>query len=582
MAEQFKPIPIGHSDFQTIIEKDLYYVDKSLLIKDVLDSGAEVTLITRPRRFGKTLNLSMLRYFFEAPIPIEARYPSLLRANSPAEKEKNLFKHLSIWNAGEKYTSHYQKYPVIVLSFKDAKQANWTECLRQIGRVVSEEYSRHSYLLEKHKKMNETERRTFNSIILREAEEWELKESLRKLTKFLYDYHNHKVILLIDEYDTPVHEAYDLGFYDEVIGFMRSLFGQTLKDNLYLEKAIITGILRVTKESLFSDLNNPKIVTILDELYGDKFGFTEEEVFQFLKDYGIEKEMGEVRAWYDGYTIGKYEIYNPWSILNFVDAPSHEFRPYWINTSGNRLVNHLLVRSDKTAKKELEELLEGKSITKRIHSHIVFSEIEKTSESLWSFLLFTGYLKIVDFIQPETDTEDILYKLVIPNLEVKSIYRKFVGNWVTDYLNDSELNLFYRAIVNGDTKTIRQALQKYTKESMSFFDPTGTEPERVYHCFVLGLLLHIKTHTVRSNRESGFGRYDIMLIPKDLTQAGVVIEFKKVEEEDGETLESACEEALLQIQKLEYSTELKGMGVEKIFEYGVAFDGKKILVRSLV
>ncbi|MCB1158899.1 MAG: AAA family ATPase [Leptospiraceae bacterium] len=578
MARKFKKIPIGNSNFEEIIEEGFYYVDKSLFIQEILDSGSKVSLITRPRRFGKTINLMMLKAFFELDMQdFRDRKLSSLQTSSRQHPKEKLFHKLAIWQQGEEYTSHQGKYPVIFLSLKDSKKNTWSLSYQLLKQIIADEYKKHKYLLESDY-LDQTEKNDFQRILTREASEFILGDSLKSLIKHLYHYHNQKVIVLIDEYDSPVHEAYEHGFYQEIIEFLLSFLGGALKDNKNLERAVITGILRVTKENIFSDLNNPDIITLLNDKYADKFGFTEAEVVKFLNDYQLEYEMENVKKWYDGYVIGKVsDIYNPWSILNFVDKHEEGFKPYWVNTSRNTLINHLLAHSNKDVKNELEQLIANNSITKRINSHIIFSDIERNSEALWSFLLFSGYLKTTKIIQ---DGKNIQYELMIPNLEVEYVFETFIEEWFTNYLADGEITVLFRALLSGDYKTVRQALQKYVLGAMSFFDPTGSEPEKVYHAFVLGLLVNMKTHRVKSNRESGFGRYDIMLIPLDLKDAGVVMEFKKVEEEDDETLDTACDAALLQIEKKQYETELRDLGVQEIYKYGIGFEGKSVKVKS--
>ncbi len=593
MATQFKKISIGNSDFKKIIENDHYYVDKTLFIKELLDSGSEVTLITRPRRFGKTLNLSMLKYWFE-------RYDGWISDKREAvsgKKEKRrtqsensvpntqhsmpntcLFQHLKIWQQGEEYTKHCGKYPVIFITLKEAKETNWKNCFQKLQSTLSRLYEEHSYLLESDI-FSKSEIEKYESILEQKANEIVCKESLFNLTNYLYQYYNQKVIVLIDEYDAPVHEAFEYGFYTDIIGFLRSFLGSCLKDNLYLEKAVVTGILRVTRESLFSDLNNPKIVTLIEDIYSDKFGFTEDEVIKFLQDYQLDHHIEGVKQWYNGYIIGDNQsIYNPWSIINFIDNPSGGFKPYWVNTSGNTLINHLLARANETTKSELEQLIAHQSITKKIDSHIVFSEIDTTSENLWSFLLFTGYLKIIRKIQ---EGKNIQYELMIPNLEVETIYDKFIEGWFTNSLGNDNVKFLLESILTGDAETFEDILQDFVLKYMSSFDIADEEPEKVYHAFVLGLLVHCQTHKVKSNRESGFGRYDIMMIPIDINQAGVVIEFKKVDPDDDETLETACNSALQQIVEKAYSTELQEMGVKQVYQYGIGFDGKKVMVKKV-
>lgn len=405
------------------------------------------------------------------------------------------------------------------------------------------------------------------------------KKALQKLILYLSHYYEREVIVLIDEYDTPVHEAYENGFYKEIVDFLRTFLGEGLKDNTHVKKAVITGILRVTRENIFSDLNNPDIATLLSDKYANKFGFTEGEVKQFLQDYHLEDSFSEVKKWYNGYVIGKeQDIYNPWSIINYIDKHSEGFQAYWINTSRNTLINHLLARSSQAVKSELESLLEDKPIQKSINSYITFSDINRSSEALWSFLFFTGYLKVVEKILPEREGDEVEYLLTIPNLEVRTIYRKFVSEWFTDTIGVINISLLIKAILLGDSEVFEDILQDFVLKYISYYDVPEEESEKVYHAFVLGLLIHSETHSLKSNRESGYGRYDILLLPKESSLAGAILEFKRVRKNRKETLEQACHVALEQIENLKYETELKELGVKTIHKYGIAFEGKRVLM----
>ncbi|MCB1190848.1 MAG: AAA family ATPase [Leptospiraceae bacterium] len=566
-----KKLPLGVSDFKEIIETDYYYIDKSLLIQELLDSGSKVSLITRPRRFGKTLNLSMLKYFFEA-------YHREQTYLSPTTTENlRLFQHLKIWQQGEEYTGHCGKYPVIYLTFKDVKEDSWEKAHNKIQNLITDEYKRHSYLIDSDTLL-EYDKEIIKSILNRKTNDTDYSNSLKNLSKYLCDYYKQKAIILIDEYDTPIHEAYDKGYYQNAIDFFRTFLGAGLKDNTSLEKGIITGILRVAKENIFSDLNNLEILSILDYECADKFGFTETEVIRFLKDYNLEEHFESVKTWYNGYIFGDaHDIYNPWSIINYVKKYRAGLQPYWINTSSNTIINTLLSQGDRQVKNELEQLLNHQPISKVINTNTIFSDIEKDSANIWSFLLFAGYLKVVD--KNYNYDDELECKLLIPNKEVYTTYRIFVKSWFKENLLSSEVELLLKSVLNGDSATFGKILQKFALNSMSFFDPSGREPEKVYHAFVLGLLITInQTHVVKSNRESGFGRYDIMLIPHKKSDNGVIIELKKVDKDENETLKEACESALQQIEDKQYETELQEMGIVTIYKYGIAFEGKKVLV----
>jgi hypothetical protein len=561
---KLKTLPIGQSDYREIITRNQFYVDKTLFLKELLDSGSLVSLIVRPRRFGKTTNLTMIRYFFE-------KHPNL-------ENCEFLFQDKMIWKEGSEYTEHCGKYPVVYLTLKDIKESSWENCETRIKMVLSEEFDRHKYLL-KEDLIKGQHRVDFENLINRSADLSLYKNALKTLTQFLYNHHKQRVVVLIDEYDTPIHEANERGYYTQIVDFLRSFLGTGLKDNPCIERSVITGILRISKESIFSDLNNFAVFTTLNDKYSEQFGMTEKEVWEALETYGLESYKEGVKDWYNGYVFGSTEgIYNPWSVLNFLDSYKEGLRPHWVNTSSNLLVKKLLTNSDSAAKKDLERLLTGQAIQKEVMVDTVFADVEKNSETLWSYLLFSGYLKVTK--QEITQDERLICDLMIPNKEVSFVYRKFISSWLTENLQSTELNLLLKGLLEGDSKTFGKFLKKFVLNSMSYFDPTGAEPEKVYHAFVLGLLLQLSDqYRVQSNRESGYGRYDIMLIPKSHAKNGIIIEFKKVEHDEKETLETAVESALHQIEEKQYESELKGLGISTIFKYGIAFDGKDVLVK---
>ena len=560
---KLKTLPIGQSDYREIITRNQFYVDKTLLLKELLDSGSLVSLIVRPRRFGKTTNLTMIRYFFE-------KHPDL-------ENCEFLFKDKMIWKEGSEYTEHCGRYPVVYLTFKDIKTPDWKQCETKLKQFIAEEFRRHSYLLESNE-LSEFERKKVLSIMEETASIETYQTSLKTLTQYLYNHTKQKVVVLIDEYDTPIHEAYERGYYNNIVDFLRAFLGTGLKDNPCIERSVITGILRISKESIFSDLNNFAVFTTLNDKYSDKFGMTEKEVWFALDYYGLESYKEGVKDWYNGYVFGNMDgIYNPWSVLNFLDSYKEGLRPHWVNTSSNLLVKKLLTNSDSVVKKDLELLLTGQPIKKEVVVDTVFADVEKNSETLWSFLLFSGYLKVIN--QEITDDDKLVCELMIPNKEVSFVYRKFISSWLTENLRSNELDLLLKSMLAGDVDNFEEILQEFVMNSMSSFDPTGTEPEKVYHAFVLGQLLQLSDrYQVRSNRESGYGRNDIMLIPKNKTFSGVIIEFKKTNRHKKETLEKAVESALRQIEDKQYESELKGLGISTIFKYGIAFDGKEVLV----
>jgi hypothetical protein len=376
-----------------------------------------------------------------------------------------------------------------------------------------------------------------------------------------------------------VHEAFFRGYYDKVIDFLKSFLG-ALKDGTKLQYAVITGILRVSRENIFSDLNNPSMFTILNHKYSDKFGILESEVIQMFQDFDIEDDLEKVRSWYDGYVIGiTKSIYNPWSFINYVSNHSEGLIPYWVNTSSNRLIKDLMARGDSILKQDLEQLIQNKTIEKRINPYIVFRDLERNADAVWTLFLFAGYLKVID---RRTDENDVFwYTLSIPNKEVTSIFRKFLEDWLTDFIPMNEVEIFTKSLLTGDAETAEDILQKYVIQSMSYFDKDGEHPEKIYHAFVLGLLVHLSgRYLVKSNAESGYGRYDISLVPLDKNGVGVILEFKVVNTLKKETLENAVKSALKQIEDKQYETELRAMGIKEVYKYGVVFEGKKVKVGS--
>jgi hypothetical protein len=503
----------------------------------------------------------MLRYFYEKPI-------------SESENDNaHLFKDLKIGRAGEKYQAKSGRYPVIFLSFKDVKNRNWEQCLTALKIEIAGEYRRHSYLLNH----NADNASYINSIIDETNDEIKFQNSLKHLCKLLYQYHGVNPVVLIDEYDMPIQAGYVNGYYDEVIEFMRNFLSGGFKDNRYLERGVLTGILRVAKESIFSGLNNVEVCSLISDKYANHFGFLEEDVFELLDYREIKYDKQEVRDWYNGYFIGGYEIYNPWSVLQFVTNKG-TFRPYWINTSGNQLVMDLIARSDGTSKNDLNELLNGKAIRKKIDDNIVFADIHKSSDHIWNFLFFSGYLKNFKCAAIE---EDLECELIIPNREVRSFYKNTVRNWFDFENAHLDVPRFGKSLLNGDIESFQIYFTNYTSGAFSYFDVKGDEPEKFYHAFVLGMMFHYQNiYEIKSNRESGVGRYDVMLIPKDTTKYGYVIEFKTVQKVLNETLESAAHKALKQINEKKYRTELENKGITNIKEIAIAFEGKEILFKE--
>lgn len=555
-----KRIPIGISDFKKLRVEDYLFVDKSLLIKEFWNSDGETILVPRPRRFGKTLNMSMLKYFFE----------------NSNEDNGGLFKGLNI----EKHKEIMElqgKYPVIYLSFKDEKHSSFEYLKESLNNLFSELFIEHEYCLN-NPNLHKIDKEYYNSVINKEADIIDLSNALKKLSEYMYKYFDEKVIILMDEYDVPIQAAYVNNYYTETIEFMRNLLSGVFKDNNSLQKAMITGILRVARESIFSGLNNLKVESILSYNLSDKFGFTDSEIEKLVSDYNIKEELNNIKDWYNGYYFGETTIYNPWSILNYLSSPKAGLKPYWVNSSSNDLVNILLAKGSEEVKKDLEALISGNTITKVLDENIVMGDIEKSSDNLWSFLLFTGYLKAKEAYRKE---EYIFYNLSIPNREVKSLYKTIIENWFKDTITKNNYDMMVRSLITGDIKIFGKLLRQFVLKSISYFDVGGYEGEKVYHSFVLGMLISLSdTHEVLSNRESGYGRYDVMIIPKDALMLGIVIEFKKLDPDDDETLEETADEALKQIFDKKYVTELESRGITNIKEIAIVFKGKEVYIKE--
>ncbi len=574
-----KKIAIGVDDFSEIIENGCYYVDKTLFIKEIIDDGSKVILIPRPRRFGKTLNLSMLNYYFQNTVP--ARKSG--ETPAPADNAR-LFSGLKIMEAGAEYTSKLGAYPVISITLKDVKHARWEDCYSALKSVISKLYINHRYLIDAATALSDEEKTVFVSICSKTAEKSELEASLKNLSDYLCRYYGKKVVILIDEYDMPIQAGYVNGYYGEIIEFMRNLLSGALKGNNYLEKSVLTGILRVAKESIFSGLNNLKVSTLLDERYAEYFGFTEEEVEAMAEAFKTESEICgennrsvELKNWYNGYIFGKTVIYNPWSIINYFDNPDTGARPYWMNTSDNSVIKDLISQSGSDVKMEIEKLIKGETIEKEIDENIVYSEVGRNEKSLWSFFLMCGYLKVIKtrIIEGLTFCE-----LAVPNKEVEIIYKSTITGWFENYIQKNEFDLMLKSLITADIETFEKIFKKFVLASMSYFDVSGNEPEKVYHAFVLGIMLGLSgSYDVKSNRESGYGRYDVTLAPKSKSSHGIIFEFKKIDPGENKTLETACDEALKQIEAKEYKTELKAAGVNKIIEIALAFEGKKVMMK---
>ncbi len=568
-----RKLPVGISDFKKVIEGNYCYIDKTLLIKEILDKGDSIILIPRPRRFGKTLNLSMLKYFYDCVPPSHS--PAAPHPPSKEHSYKPLFQSLAIMEAGQEYREKIGKHPVIFLSFRDIKELDWDSCFGKIKQLIQDEYLKHDYLLDS-SMLKSQEKDYFRKIIDLEGSRGDFEISLKRLLVFLNRHYGKRAVILIDEYDAPVHAGFTYDYYEDIINFMRNFLCGGLKDtDQYLEKSVLTGIMRIAKESIFSGLNNPGVYTLLSKAFEDKFGFTEKEVEHLLREFGVFDNYDGVRQWYNGYRFGATTIYNPWSIINYLGNTEDGCSPYWINTSDNRIVETLLTKGGKELRRELEQLIRGESIEKNIDENIILKEVPHREELLWSFLLMGGYLKQTDKRRDKTSVK-VYYKLSIPNLEVKTLYARMVDHYFSSRIEHSRLEIMLKALCEGDLDVFRELFSDLVVSSMSFMDP-AQDPEKVYHAFVMGLFLWLSPgYEVKSNRESGYGRYDILVIPGDVSRLGYVIEFKKVRKT--ETLESATESALKQIEEKKYETELIDRGIKNFKKLAIVFKGKEVTI----
>ena len=558
-----KAISIGIQGFSDLREQDCFFVDKTNFIKEWWGKRDVVTLIMRPRRFGKTLNMSMLDCFF---------------SNKYANRA-DLFEGLSIWQ-DETYRKLQGTYPVIFLSFAAVKAGNLEDAKTQIKQEIARLYEENRYLLEGNV-LSDNERKIYNSTTI-QMDDTMAQNALKTLSVWMERYYGKKVIILLDEYDTPMQEAYVQGYWDEFTSFVRSLFNASFKTNPYLERAIMTGITRVSKESIFSDLNNLRVVTTTSNLYADCFGFTEEEVFAALDEYGMGDKKDEVKQWYDGFTFGEHrDIYNPWSITNYLDE--RRLYPYWASTSSNGLVSRLIRTASADVKEKMEDLLRGQAITVNFDEQIVYNQLDDNEEAIWSLLLASGYLKVQN-IDYRGITLEPWYTLDITNIETLSMFMTMFRGWFKN--KDANYNDFVKALLKGSLKEMNIYMNDVALATFSSFD-TGkkpsekSQPERFYHGFVLGLLVELRDrYQIRSNRESGYGRYDVMLTPVTEVDDAIVIEFKVHEPDEEESLQDTVRTALDQITEKNYDAELllQGIPADRIRHYGFAFEGKKVLI----
>ena len=571
-----KVVAIGKQSFESIREKDNFYVDKTLFIREWWDSDDAVTLITRPRRFGKTLNMDMIKCFF----------------SNEYKDRGDLFEGLDIWK-DEKYRELQGTYPVIFLSFAEIKKNNFKDTKNDIISIINEAYKQHSYLIRSNV-LTDAEKGIFDKFdnyskdtdVSKEMSNEIVCRAIKDLSSMLYRHFGKKVIILLDEYDTPMQEAYVNGYLEELVGFTRSLFNSTFKTNPYLERAIMTGITRVSKESIFSDLNNLKVITVTSDEYSKCFGFTEDEVFAALDEQGLSSEKEKVKLWYDGFTFGESrDIYNPWSIINFLDEK--KYKAYWAESSSNGLINSLVQKGSPYIKTMIETLIKGENINVVIDEQIVFSELDYSEDAVWSLMLASGYLKVISSEPLDAMREsECEYELALTNREILFMFRKMILRWFSPA--KMETNEFIKALINGDIESMNAYINKVTLKTISYFDtgnsPSDEEPERFFHGFVLGLMVdQTQNYIIASNRESGFGRYDIMLEPIDKNNEkypGIVIEFKVINQRKENSLEETVAAALKQIEEKNYDAELikRGVKAENIHHYGFAFKGKEVLI----
>ena len=555
----WKPLPIGVDNFENLIRNGYYFADKTLFIRELLDMKGEVNLFTRPRRFGKTLNMSMLRCFFE----------------KSGEDPAVLFSGTKILEAGEQYLSHMGRYPVISLSLKSMKQPSLELSLAMLKKAVGAEFSRHWQAVHDSGKLTGAALERYVRLRDLNGSDADYADALKYLSECLHACFGEKAVILIDEYDVPLENAWFHGFYDDVLFPVRSLFESALKTNDNLAFAVVTGCLQISRESIFTGLNNLRILSVTDDSCSEYFGFTQQDVDQMLAFYDLSDRTETVKQWYDGYCFGNTEVYNPWSVINFVSSCRRNRnalpRPYWSNTSSNDIVRILVEKSDLSVRREIETLIEGSSITKPVHEDITYEDMQSTQDNLWNFLFFTGYLKKLREFQEE---ENIYIEMTIPNREVRYIYKNTVLHWFEEKTEKKELSPLYESILNGDAGKMAEILSENLMETISFYD----YQESYYHGFLAGMLKNIGNYIVLSNREAGNGRPDIVLKYPSIRGKAVIIEIKVAG--SWKELKKKCTEALKQIEEKDYEAELRREGYQNIMKYGVAFYKKECMVKS--
>lgn len=559
MSTDRKALPIGISDYVRA-QSDYYYVDKTMLIKEFLDQKPLVSLFTRPRRFGKTLNMDMLRVYFEKVDEDTSKY----------------FKDKNIWKCGENYRMHQGKYPVIFLTFKDVKFDSWQATVEKIKSLLQEEYGRHQELLSSGK-ISDYEKAYFNKILSATENEVELSFSLEKLSKMLATHYDQAPIIIIDEYDTPIQEGYSKDFYDEIIGFMRNFFSGAFKDNKNLSYGFLTGILRIAQESIFSGLNNLTVNSVMDEAYDRYFGFTNEEVSKMLEYYGVAEKESELQEWYDGYLFGNEEIYNPWSVINYISKGCVP-QAYWVNTGKNEILEDVLKVADEDITEKLYSLIRGDKVLARIDQNVVYRSLTDDPANIYSLLLVAGYLKTT--IKELQADGSYLCQVSIPNKEIASVYKSEVLAHLMQIgaVSRTTADKIAESLFLNDYVKLEKAISEYMNKAISFYD---TASESFYHGLILGLISMMDNqYKIKSNRESGKGRFDIGLIPRDDKYPGMIMELKWKKNLDDHELTLLANEALCQIHSMEYDSEMKSEGIKKILRFGIAFSGKRVCVKT--
>ena len=552
-------IPIGISDYKEVIDEGFYYVDKTDFIRELLENGSKITLLPRPRRFGKTLNLSMLRYFFE---------------KTDGNVFRPLFdgKRIREWKDFDK---HQGQYPVIMLTLKDCKADTFDKALELVASELQKEFFRHKYLLDS-PVMDSTYRPIFQSLLEGNPGEVRMQRSLLLLSELLTAHWGMPPLVLLDEYDTPIHVAFDKGYYDRMIVFMRNFMSMVFKDNTSVFRGVITGILRVSKESIFSGLNNIDVDTLLDRPMCTAFGFTQVDVDTLLDSYSLGDQKSEVKHWYNGYLFGNEVVYNPWSVLNYINKGG-VFAPYWVNTGSDVLLRHLIAEGPSQVRKGIETLVQGGSLCSVINDKLAFPDLLSSASNIWSFMLFSGYLKASEGRM--TPDHLMSYTLGVPNTEVSTVFSTIIRGWINDGpVKNDRLEMMLQALDENDIEAFEEILNEFVVNTLSYYDTNGRDPEKVYQAFLLGMLVSHGSYKVSSNRESGLGRYDILMCPVDVSRRGYIMELKRLRMSS--TVETTLDTALQQIKDKRYAATLHAAGVRDILEMAITFDGKRVWVKT--